>query len=156
MSKGSNVLKALCILGPEEILKLSEVVHQKHQALKKAAGEDLVVWGEDSKEVRAKKSVGAKILPFPESILKSAEPEDNIRAEKSNSSGADTEVDTTELLLKQREINRTLEDSTHKLEAANGYKQSTSSYLVHTVSVDGVKEHRHARTTGVLIDKKIA
>jgi hypothetical protein len=156
VSKSSYVLRALSILGPEEILKLSEVMHHKENSLKKAAGEDLVVWDESSPASSSKKSKQAKILPFPKDLLKELAPEVGPTEVSERDQSSSETIDVTELVLKQREINRNLDENSHKLDAVKGYKTATEAYLVKSGSIEGVKEHRFANTCGVLVDKKIA
>ncbi len=156
MTKSSYVLKALSILGPDEILKLSEVMHHKHNSLKRAAGEDLVVWDESFPVSRSKKPPGAKILPFPKDLLKELAPPDEV-VEIPEVDQNSTEIfNDTELVLRQRAINRSLDENSHKLDAVRGYKNSVDSYLVKSTAPEGVKEQRFASTCGVLLDKKIA
>jgi hypothetical protein len=156
VSKSPFVLHALAILGPEEILKLSEVAHHKHHSLKKAAGEDLVVWDEENPTPKVRKSSGAKVIPFPRDLLKEITgAEDSNQSEVVESDNQEI-MNETELVLKQRDINRSLDENSHKLDAIKGYQNSSEAYLVKSTVVDGVKEHRFASTSGVLVNKKIA
>lgn len=156
MSKSPFVLQALSILGPEEILKLSEVAHHKHHSLKKAAGEDLVVWDEENPAPKSRRPSGAKVLPFQRDLFKEIAGTDHSSQSEVVESEDEDVMNETELVLKQRDINRSLDENSHKLDAIKGYQNSSEAYLVKSTVVDGVKEHRFASTTGVLINKKIA
>ena len=157
VSKSSFVLRALGILVPEEILKLSEVMRHKENSLKKAAGEELVVWDEGPPTAsRSKNTKLAKILPFPKDLLEHLVPEvEGAEISEMDHKSSDT-FDVTELVLRQREINRNLDENSHKLDALKGYKTATDAYLVKSSGNEVANEHRFASTTGVLVNKKIA
>lgn len=157
MSKSSFVLQALKILGPEEVLKLSEVLRVKQVPLKKAAGEELIVWN-DAPEVPKKKlsqkEEESNVLDFPKKSIRDLapmEPEstENVEGEKST-------LITSDMVLWQREINRESTDNVHKLDAFKGYKKSTEMYVVKESTVDGKEHIRFASTNGVLVNKKQA
>ena len=148
MSKTSFVLQALKILGSEEILKLSEALHHKSIPVKKAAGEDLVVWNEAPEAPKRKESAestSADILIFPERPKRSEEDE------QEHTPG----LMASELIFWQREMSKHTGE-VQKSEALKEYKKSTNVYMVQTVETDGKKSSRSAATEGVLINKKQA
>lgn len=157
MSKSSFVLKALKILGLEEMLKLSEVLHVKQVPLKKAAGEDLIVWDDASETIPKKKQEEARILAFPKkSSINDISP---YREETPEPSSEDQETHTlltSDLVLWQREIAKSSGESSHKMDAFKGYKKSTEMYVVKTPTIDGKDKIRFASTNGVLVNKKQA
>lgn len=157
MSK-SFVLNALRILGPEEILKLSQAPKVKQALLKKAAGEELIVWSEETSERSASKNLEnneAKILPFKrgpsdlEEPLKDSEEEGRPLEEASH-------FYSSEFLLWQRELSRETEDPIHKQAAVKGYQKSTEMYVVKSHDLQGKEKIRFVSTNGVLINKKQA
>ena len=157
MPKSSFVLRALGILVPEEILKLSEMVRHKENSLKKVAGEELVVWDEaPTPPSRSEKTKLAKILPFPKDFMEHLVPEDEGTEISDRDHSSSETIDETELVLRQREINRHLDEIGHKLDAVKGYKTATDTYLVKSSGNEIANEHRFASTTGVLVNKKIA
>ena len=158
MSKSSFVLKALKILGLEEMLKLSEVLHVKQVPLKKAAGEDLIVWDDASESIPKKaQQEEARILAFPKkSSINDLTP---YREEAPDAPAEDNEAHTlltSDLVLWQREIAKSSGESSHKMDAFKGYKKSTEMYVVKTPTIDGKDKIRFASTNGVLVNKKQA
>lgn len=156
MTNSSFVLRALKILGLEEMLKLSEVLHVKQAPLKKAAGEELVVWDDSEsihelpKKTRPKEE--AKILEFPKKTLADLAPEPELEGKE----GEDSGLLHSEVVLWQREITRQTGDTVHKKDAFKGYRKATEMYVVKTSDVDGKDKIRFASTNGVLINKKQA
>lgn len=154
MSKSSYVLRALKILGLEEMLKLSKVLQHQQGNLKKAAGDELVFWDDAPQgrpSVEAKEE--ARILDFPKSKVAGEAPPKQDPVEKSEEVGA---LLTSDLVLWQRELSRSHADNVHKLDAVQGYKRSTEMYVVKTSGLDGKDKIRFASTNGVLINKKQA
>ena len=162
MAKSSFVLQALKILGLEEMLKLSEVLHEKQVPLKKAAGEELIAW-DDAEEKRPKPKkvrpeTEARVLEFPKKNIGQMP---SLR-EEHKPSAANHEEDSGDLMasdvvLWQREMSKQAEGNILKLDAFKGYKKSTEMYMVKTPSsVDGKDKIRFASTKGVLINKKQA
>lgn len=157
----SYVLKALRLLGLEEMLKISQAFYVKQNPLKKAAGEELIAFDEPPKK-KAKRppQEEAKILPFPRSV---AETEETVapqppKAQEQAPSKAEGEPVwflTSETVLWQRELAKDAEPISRK-EAVTGYKKSTEMYVVKTTSEDGKEKIRFASTRGVLVDKKQA
>lgn len=158
LSKSLFVLRALKILGLDEMLKLSEVLHVKQAPLKKAAGEELVVW-DDSEPVpkqqkRSNPEKDAKVLEFPKKTIADMasvpEPHSDLKE------GEDSNLLNSEVVLWQKEISRQAGDSVHKKDAFKGYKKSTEMYVVKTSDIDGKDKIRFASTNGVLVNKKQA
>lgn len=154
----SFVLRALTILGLEEMLKLSEVLHVKQAPLKKAAGEELIVW-DDAPETAVKspprkhKEEG-KVLSFPKQTVRELAP---LQEEVEEVQEEETpNFLTSDLILWQREITRQTGDNIQKMDAFKGYKKSTEMYVVKTPSVEGKDKIRFASTNGVLVNKKQA
>ena len=160
MAKSSYVLQALSILGLEEMLKLSEVLRTKQMPLKKAAGQELIVWDDDPTGAEREPIGEAKVLAFPQKSLQE-EPRPISHSEHFESKSAE-EVDAKEegppndLLLWQREISRDRESALLKLDAIRGYQKSTQTYVVKSQSLEGQEKIRFAATSGVLINKRQA
>lgn len=157
MPKNSFVLQALKILGLEDILKLSEVLHVKQVPLKKAAGEELIVWDEDAPDKvfqKAPREEG-KVLSFPKKTavqdLTAFTPEPEIPKEELAPSFV-----TSDLVLWQREISRDAGENIVKLDAFKGYKKANEMYVVKTKMAEGKDKMRFASTNGVLVNKKQA
>lgn len=156
MSKSTFVLRALKILGLEEMLKLSQVLHVKQVPLKKAAGEELIVW-DDAPEIAPKKTSHeeAKVLSFPKKTIHDLAPMQEESPEKEEDKERPNFL-TSDMVLWQREIAKTNGENVHKLDAFKGYKKSTEMYVVKTPTVDGKDKIRFASTNGVLVNKKQA
>lgn len=155
MAKSSYVLRALKILGLEEVLKLSEVLNVRQVSLKKAAGDDFIVWDSTSVEkveVEKTEPLG-KVLSFPKKSIHDLEklPEEN---------GSPQEIPEnliqSDLLLWQRDVGRSKEIPVHRKDAFNGYKRATEMYVVKESTVEGKSKIRFASTNGVLVNKKQA
>lgn len=158
MAKSSFVLRALKILGLEEMLKLSEVLHVKQTSLKKAAGEELIVWDdaptentprhprEEAKvlEFQRKKTIHElpKFQEAPEPKAKEEEPVPGLI--------------TSDLVLWQRELSKQTPEAASKTDAFKGYRKSTEMYVVKTSTPEGKDKIRFASTNGVLVNKKQA
>lgn len=155
MSKSTFVLRALKILGLEEMLKLSQVLHVKQVPLKKAAGEDLIVW-DDAPTISPKKSPQeeAKVLSFPKKTIHDLAPMPEEVPEQDDKDRPN--FLTSDMVLWQREIAKTNGENVHKLDAFKGYKKSTEMYVVKTPTPEGKDKIRFASTNGVLVNKKQA
>lgn len=158
----SFVLNALRIIGLEEILKLSQAALIKPVMLKKAAGEDLVVWDDASESEEHSKPLAdpvlAKILPFKKSLN-----EFETHIESGPSSGEHRKADevpiniqSTELMLWGRELGKDLSDPSFKKNGAKEYAKSADIYIVKTTALEGKEKFRFAATNGVLVNKKQA
>ncbi|HXH73701.1 MAG TPA: hypothetical protein VNJ08_01960 [Bacteriovoracaceae bacterium] len=156
MAKTSFVLRALSVLGFEEILKLSEVLMEARVPLKKAAGEDLIVWNDAPKKKSIHQQDDAKILNFPkQGSLKEFEALRDPDIPDATEGQAPTLINS-DLVLWQREITRESDDASKKLEAASGYQKSTQMYVVKSQTPEGKKKLRFASTDGILVNKKQA
>lgn len=156
MAKSTFVLRALKILGLPEIHKLAEVLQVKQVPLKKAAGEELIIW-DDAEKVAPKKYQKAeaegKVLAFPKQTINDLRPLE----EETPESNEDTpDFLSSDLVLWQREISRQTGGTVHKLDAFKGYKKATEIYVVKTPDHDGKDKIRFASTNGVLVNKKQA
>jgi hypothetical protein len=165
LAKPSYVLQALNILGLEEILKLSEVLHAKQVSLKKAAGEELIVWNTPAKkpEKKAKKEE-AKVLPFPTRAitdypeLEEDAPDHSLAEERAAAENfsENEHVMPSDIILWQRELMKDSDEAIQKLDAMKGYQKSAQMYVVKSHLADGKEKIRFASTNGVLINKKQA
>lgn len=155
MSK-SYVLRALGILGLDEILNLSKVLSMK-SAMKKAAGEDLIVWNDEpDKHEPPEPKKEAKVLSFPKS--KSSFLDADSAPSKKDVGEDETPVSflSTDVALMQREIAKGVGENIHKMEAHRGYQKSNEVYVVKSQTVEGKEKIRFASTDGVLVNKKQA
>ncbi len=149
------VLRALCILGPEEILKLAHVLHREEVSFKRASGDDVVVWKQERSQAPKKKepssSPEGRVLPFtrPSSI-----PEPQVETIVENLDEA--QILSSEVVLLQREIARESGTGGQKAAATLGYQKATEMYVVKSQTLDGKEKMRIASTNGVLVDKKQA
>jgi hypothetical protein len=158
MSKNPYVLKALKILGLEEMLKLAEILKSKQVPMKKVAGEDLIVWSEPeaSEEIlEAAPPKVAKVLNFPGHSPK-PEPEAEETKESKKEETNQPHLVTAEMMLWQKELTKESDSSLQKQDAFNGYKKSTEMYVVKTEVKGGKDKMRIASTQGVLVNKKQA
>jgi hypothetical protein len=158
----SNVLKALKIFGLEEMLKLSQSGVNKQVSLKRASGEDLIVWNDadDSEQSLAqRKEIKDNVLPFkkPSSDLPSSFeslPDPNLAPTEASDSAST--IQTTDFILWSRELTKDSGAAVLKKEATKEYAKSTQMYIVKTSTIDGKEKIRFASTDGVLVDKKQA
>lgn len=151
------VLRALCILGPEEILKLAHVLNREEVSFKKASGDDVVVWKQERAQVPKKKesavSSEARVLPFSRPApAVTPEPKE----EASSETPEESQILSAEVVLLQREIARESGSGGQKAAASLGYQKATEMYVVKTHSLDGKEKMRFAATNGVLVNKKQA
>lgn len=155
LSKSSFVLRALKILGPEEVLKLSQVLHTKQVPLKKAAGDDLIVW-DDAPEAPTKNKLDGegKVLAFPKKKIGDKEhlSEDDPPPPEEMPS----QTIHFDLMLLQREISKTTGENLHRLNAFKGYQDAKEVFVVKEISEDGKCKTRFAIINGVLVNKKQA
>lgn len=158
----SYVLKALRILGLEEILKLSKAAFVKPALMKKAAGEDLIIWSDASnnKEPQASEEEPmGTVLPFRKhasDFNKFSEAELDSSKNKDKSVDVAGNIQSTEFMLWNREQPKDSNSAVSKKEAAKEYAKSTEMYVVKTATVEGKEKIRFANTNGVLVDKKQA
>ncbi len=157
MAKTSYVLQALKILGLEEMLKLSEVLHVKQVPLKKAAGGELIVWDDADQKVQPKAAPhreDAKVLAFPKKTISQLLPLQEEAPPKEEESTPN--LVTSDVVLWQRELSKQSGETSHKMDAFKGYKKSTEIYIVKTPTNEGKDKIRFASTNGVLVNKKQA
>jgi hypothetical protein len=169
LQNSSFVLRALNILGLEEILKLSEVLRIKQVPLKKAAGEELVTWSETQEEVprsEPKPPSEAKVLAFPKKTIKQFEELESEQREIIEAKAEAREnlekvpegtlVMPSDVILWQREIMKDSDGAIQKIDAMKGYQRSTQMYMVKSKNIDGKEKIRFIATNGILINKKQA
>lgn len=159
----SFVLQALKIFSLEEILRLSQALKVKSSLMKKAAGQELVFWGEatEDQETTQKKSEQqeAKVLPF-KNTPDSHPPEGQfISSESANPAPISNPpvlgLVSNELLF-LKEITKNPDNPMLKKEAIEGYLKATDIYIVKSSTIEGKDKIRFASTQGVLINKKQA
>ncbi len=149
------VLRALCILGPEEILKLAHILHREEVSFKKVSGDDFVFWKDGKatpKKQEMKPKTEAKILHFSRPA---PELEEKIVTSDESTGDEKSQILSSEVILMQREISRESASGSHKASAKTGYQKATEMYVVKS-NVDGKEKIRFASTNGVLINKKQA
>lgn len=158
----SYVLKALRIFGLEEMLKLSKSALVKPALMKRAAGEDLIVWNDASEdEAQAKPSEDklAVVLPFKKQLSdfsKISEPLSDPNQSKEAAPEASSPIYSSEFMLWNKELNKESTVPVLKKEAVREYARSAEMYVVKTATVEGKDKIRFASTNGVLVDKKQA
>lgn len=157
MANTPFVLKALKILGPEEILKLSEVLQIKRAPLKQAAGGEFIVWDDavDGKPEKPQEESLAKVLPFTKKSVLNVPSLPDPALEQAPQNESETLIHS-DLILFQRERGKELSAKGHQLDASHGYKKATEMYVVKTTDIDGKDKIRFAQINGVLVDKKQA
>lgn len=157
MKNNSAVLRAFSLIGPEEILKLSQVLHVA-TGLKKVVGESYTLWDEGPARPAPSRPLG-KVLQFP--INKSSVPESEAVPEPHLKPPADGKVFdapfiTGEAAVLYRQISREAEEHLQKCAAKTGYQKAGAVLMVKT-PIEGGREKVHfASTNGVLVDKKSA
>jgi len=157
LTKSNFALKALRILGLEEVLKLSEILHERQVPLKKVAGDDFVGWNDAADKKLQKRVVEpepAKILAFP----KKARELETYQEEVPENSHSEIPIleEANDALLWQREITRNNSQNISKLHAFSGYKKATEMYVVKVPTAEGKDKITFAATAGVLVNKKQA
>lgn len=157
VAKTSFILRALGLLGLEEILNLSEVASEQKIPLKKAAGEDLLAWSgpASKKKLRQEPEEEARILSFPKkSAHDFGELEDPNRPQPAKDDGEKPSLVSSDMLLWQREISKETGGAIKRVDAVSGYQKSTQMYVIKTESPEGKQRIRFASTDGVLVNKK--
>ncbi len=148
-------MRALCILGPEEILKLAHVLHREEVSFQRASGDDIVSWKDQKPTPRKKETKSqteAKILHF----TKPAPQMEEKPVDDGEATGDDAQILSAEVILMQREISRETSSERHKVSARSGYQKASEMYVVKSQSLDGKEKIRFASTNGVLVNKKQA
>lgn len=154
MTKASHILKAFSIIGPEEILKLSESVATGHG--KMVSGDSFLVWGEEQEpELKTEALKEADIIPFPQN-KKLFEPLVEPVPETPTEEATVPAFLSGELALMQRELARESEEAITRMSAKSGYKSATNLFVIKTKDLEGKSKIKFASTNGVLVDKKQA
>ena len=152
----SFVLKALKIFGLEEMLKLSQTGLSKQVSLKRAAGEDLIVWNDavDSEPTPSQHNeTKDNVLPFKK---QSFEPIPDPNLAPSEASDSASTIQTTDFMLWNRELTKDSGAAGLKKGATKEYAKTTQMYIVKTSTIDGKEKIRFASTHGVLVNKNQA
>jgi hypothetical protein len=151
--KSSAVLKAFTIIGPEEILKLSEASHTGHG--KMVSGDSFVHWEEEPSHDEDKgPAKEADVIPFPQKKHQFTAMEEPLPAD-AKAEHIPSFINT-DLALMQREMARDAEEALTRMSAKKGYKSATEMFVIKTKDVEGKSKMRFASTHGVLVDKKQA
>ncbi len=156
----SFVLRALRVFGLEEMLNLAKAPRVKTSFMKKAAGEELVVWDDVPETAPKAKSPKAEptdnVLPFQKkAVLKDVD----VLPDPALTKGQEGETSSflsSEFILWQRELNRDSGAPLSIKDAVKGYSKATEMYVVKTPDVEGKEKIRFASTNGVLVNKKQA
>ena len=149
----SSILKAFNLLGPSEILKIAQVLGEWTPALKKVAGDDLVVW-DDASSHPQRNEPEAKVIPFPDKKSReiSLEPlQETVTGESDT-----TPIYSTESVLMSREMSHRAQENMTKLTAKKGYQSSSEILMLKSKDLSGKSKTVFASTKGVLVDKKLA
>lgn len=164
MAKKPFVLSCLRILGLEEMLKLSDVVHTRSIPLKQVSGGGFAVGDAPEEKPRnepkkeKKEAKEAKVIPFPsKEPAKKEVPEEN--HSKSTTNGP---LDlpggflASEEILNQLERAKEMKEANLRHRAIEEYRQGQNTHIVKSKNDEGKTEIRFAKTKGVLIDRKLA
>ncbi len=152
----SFVLSALRIFGLEEILNLSRVNNISGAIYKKAAGEELVSWGDAPEKAmhnHFSKQQPDNVLLFKKDRF---EPLPENRTLVDSAHEEPSNLISSEFILWQRELTKDSGTTVLKKEAVRGYSKANEMYVVKTPTNEGKDKIRFAATNGVLIDKKQA
>jgi hypothetical protein len=152
LSQKSFVLRALKILGLEEILKLSELLKKNEEPLKQVVSPETSQDSgphEDAHETLGKGA--ADVLVFPSK-------------DQSHYSGplAETELsesqlsDESELFLLKLEYSKLHEGTVQRLDALREYQKTSQTYQIQKKTGDGKSVRKIISTNGILINKKQA
>jgi hypothetical protein len=160
LSEKSFVLRALKILGLEEILKLSELLKRNQGSLKK------VVPTETSQEDASYEGASrplekglSEVLIFP---TKHQGPNSDLIPEGEGHKSQLTDeindklTDESELFLLQHEYSKLHEGTVQRLDALREYQKIAQTYQVQQKSDDGKSVRKIISTNGILINKKQA
>ena len=141
--------------------KLSKSALVKPVMMKRAAGEDLIVWSDASEEAQAKTQEGTLgvVLPFKKQLSDFAKiSESTFEANnlKDPPVEAPSPIYSSEFMLWNKELIKESSLPVLKKEAVKEYARSAEMYVVKTSTVEGKDKIRFASTNGVLVDKKQA
>ena len=152
----SFVLNALRIFSLDEILKLSRFNNITGAIYKKAAGEELVSWGnapEEAMHNHFSQQQPDNVLPFKKERF---EPLPENRSMAASAHEEPSNLVSSEFILWQRELTKDSGTTVLKKEAVKGYSKANEMYVVKSPTNEGKDKIRFAATNGVLIDKKQA
>lgn len=156
----SFVLRALKIFGLEEMLKLSEVLKVKSSRMKKAAGEELIVWSDEPEKPHPSPTVAQEtdnVLQFKkQGLAEIPEPIEDPHQSQGIPAEDGSTFYSSEFMLWQRELTKDAGAPLLKKEAVKGYSRATEMYVVKTPTIEGKEKIRFASTNGVLVNKKQA
>lgn len=130
--------------------------------MKRAAGEDLIVWSDAPETVDSNKDNDehkATVLPFKKHLSdfnKFNETDLDPAKLKDQASESSNTIQSSEYILWNREQSKDASSPVLKKEAAKEYARSTEMYVVKTSTVEGKEKIRFANTNGVLVNKKQA
>jgi len=150
LSKKSFVLKALYIYDLDDVLQLCSILLEKKVPLNRAVGDGFETMGSNMGTRSAKKTTKADNIASLKLVDLDARKKEKEEQERKE---FDTKLNS-ELLLWQREASKAPGDSIKRVDAANGYKQSSQLYVVKQETSDGKNKLKFASTRGVLVDKK--
>lgn len=150
-------MSCLKILGLQEMLKLSEVIHSRSLPLKQVSGGGFIVGDaqdERPKSKPKKEEKEAKVIPFPQKQEIKEEPP--ARGPPLPAIALETTFLASEEILNQLEIAKEMSGVLQKHRALEEYKQGQNVHMVKSKDSEGKTQVRFAKTKGVLIDRKLA
>lgn len=156
MARKSSILKAFNLLGPSEILKISHILGEWSPALKKVAGDDLVVWDNASSHSTQEDVPEAKVIPFPDRKTGAREAPLEPLRETITGEADSTPIYSSESLLMSREMSLRAQENMSKLTAKKGYQSSSEILMLKSKDLSGKSKTVFASTKGILVDKKLA
>jgi len=150
LSKNSFVLRALKILGLEDILKLSEIL-KKHKGPLERVSSVKSTEPSDSphRSPASYQEDVSNLLTFPGKV----QAKEETLQEDENKPLLSPE---SELFLLQIELSKHHEGTVQRLDALKEYKKTSESYQVQITSDDGKSVRKMISTNGILINKKQA
>ncbi len=160
MSEKSFVLRALKILGLEEILKLSELLKRSQSSLKKVVPTETSQEDASYEETSRPLEKGLpEVLIFP---TKPQVPNSDLIPEgegpkfQLNHEINDKLTDESELFLLQHEYSKLHEGNIQRLDALREYQKTAQTYQIQQKSEGGKSVRKIISTNGILINKKQA
>lgn len=160
-TKQSSILQALQIIGPEEILKLAQIL-SRTMSVKRVVGDDFDLWDDAPQgSPKLNKKPEGKVLPFPKSSPLSATEAPRPAVEETHGELPDEDSELPHFLgaeaaLLHREISREADEAIQKLQAKQGYRKTAELLIVKTKTQGGKEKLSFVSTRGVLVDKKQA
>ena len=142
------------------MLKLSEVLKVKSSRMKKAAGEELIVWSDEPEKPHHTHTEAPEtdnLLHFSRpGATELPEPIPDPNAAQGIPQEDGSTFYSSEFMLWQRELSKDAGAPLLKKEAVKGYSRATEMYVVKTPTIEGKEKIRFASTNGVLVNKKQA